>query len=137
MFGKVLFVFSGLLAVVLSAPPAQPAAEPVPIVGQSSDIQPDGSFKWDFESGDGTKQSQSGALKAGEKPDEPIAAVEGAVSWVDPEGNAHELKYIADENGFQPQGADVPVPPEVPAQIARALEYIAAHPEPEEPVEKQ
>ena len=54
------------------------------------------------------------------------------MAWTDPEGGKHQLSYVADENGFQPQGADVPVAPEVPAQIARALEWIAQHPEPEQ-----
>ncbi|CAG9769049.1 unnamed protein product [Ceutorhynchus assimilis] len=132
MFAKIV-VFSGLLAIVLSAP-AEP--EPVPIISQNSDIQPDGSFKWDFESADGTKQEQSGAIKAGAEPDETVSAVAGSVSWTDPDGQKHELNYVADENGFQPQGADVPVAPEIPAQIARALEWIANHPEPEEPAKQ-
>ncbi|XP_050299918.1 endocuticle structural glycoprotein ABD-4-like [Anthonomus grandis grandis] len=124
-----IVAFSCILVAVLAAPPA---AEPVAIVVQNSDIQPDGSFQWNFEAADGTKQEQSGALKAGATPEDSIATVQGAIAWVDPEGNQHELKYVADENGFQPQGADLPVPPEIPAQIARALEYIAAHPQPEE-----
>lgn len=36
---------------------------------------------------------------------------------------------MADENGYQPQSADIPQAPEVPAAILRALEYNAAHPE--------
>lgn len=123
MISKVL-VFSSLLALALSAP----AQEPVAIVSQDSDIQPDGTFQWTYESADGTKQQQNGAPKPVDK--EVAEVLQGAVSWTDPEGGKHELSYVADENGFQPQGADVPVPPEVPAQIARALEWIAAHPEP-------
>ncbi|KAF7286193.1 hypothetical protein GWI33_007153 [Rhynchophorus ferrugineus] len=124
MYGKIL-VISGLMAFVYSA--ALPEnKEPVPIVAQESDIQPDGSFKWSFESGDGTKLEQSGAPKQAENGT--IEALQGSVSWTDPEGGLHSLTYTADENGFQPQGSDVPVAPEVPAAIARALEYIAAHP---------
>lgn len=126
MFSK-LVVFTGLLAVVLCAP-AEP--EPVAIISQNSDIQPDGTFQWTYESADGTKQEQNGSPKQVDK-DDVAEVVQGAVSWTDPEGGKHELSYVADENGFQPQSADVPVAPEVPAQIARALEWIAAHPEPE------
>lgn len=33
--------------------------------------------------------------------------------------------------GFQPQGAHLPVAPEVPEAIQRALQYIAANPNPQ------
>ncbi|KAF7276833.1 hypothetical protein GWI33_009736 [Rhynchophorus ferrugineus] len=127
MFAKIA-VFSGLLAVVLSA--AVPAQEPVPIVSQSADIQPEGSFQWSYESGDGTKQEQSAVVR--QVGEESVPAVQGSASWVDAEGVAHELRYVADENGYQPQSSDLPVAPEVPAQIARALQWIAAHPAPVE-----
>ncbi|CAG9769048.1 unnamed protein product [Ceutorhynchus assimilis] len=125
MFSKIV-IFSGLVAIVLSAP----TQEPVAIVSQDSDIHPDGTFQWGYESADGTKQEQNGAPKPVD--DEIAEVVQGSVSWTDPEGGKHELRYIADENGFQPQGADVPVAPEIPAQIVRALEWNAAHPEQEE-----
>lgn len=118
--------FFALFAVAAAAPqPEQP--EPVPILKQSQDIQPDGSFQWDFESADGTKQAQEGAPK-------PVTngtaeVVIGSATWVDPEGGSHSLKYVADENGYQPQGNDVPA---IPPQIARALDWIATHPQPEE-----
>ncbi|KAH1004915.1 hypothetical protein HUJ05_005680 [Dendroctonus ponderosae] len=130
MFTK-LALLSAVVAVALSAP-AGPV-EPVPILKQTSDIQPDGSFQWNYESGDGTKQEQVGSVKAGPTPDESIASVQGSASWVDPEGNPHEVTYVADENGFQAQSADIPVPPEIPAQIARALAWIAAQPQTEPP----
>lgn len=55
--------------------------------------------------------------------------MQGAASWTDNEGGQHQLTYTADENGYQPQSPDIPVPPEIPAAIQRALEYNAAHPE--------
>ncbi|XP_030757056.1 endocuticle structural glycoprotein SgAbd-3-like [Sitophilus oryzae] len=128
MFFKTVLI-SSLLAVVFSAAVPE-SKEPVPILAQDSEVQPDGSFKWSFESGDGTKQEQSGVPKPAENGT--IEAIQGSVSWTDPEGGQHALTYTADENGFVPQGSDVPVGPEVPAAIARALEYIAAHPQPEE-----
>lgn len=120
MYVALLFA---LFAVAAAAPqPQQP--EPVPILKQSQDIQPDGSFQWDFESADGTRQDQQGAPK-------PVTngtaeVLQGSASWVDPQGGNHALSYVADENGYQPQGSDVPA---VPPQIARALEWIATHPD--------
>ncbi|XP_066260176.1 endocuticle structural glycoprotein SgAbd-4-like [Euwallacea similis] len=119
------FAFFALAAVAYAAPPS----EPVPIISQSSDVHPDGSFQWKFEAGDGTKQDQQGVPKPVENGTAEV--VQGAAAWSDPEGGKHELVYVADENGYQPQGSDIPVPPEIPAPIARALEWIAAHPQPE------
>ncbi|KAF7263849.1 hypothetical protein GWI33_001019 [Rhynchophorus ferrugineus] len=120
MLSKVI-VFSGLLAVVLCA-----ADEPVAILAQEADIQPDGSFRWSYESADGTKQEQSAVPKQIGEVSVPV--LKGSVSWTDADGVAHQVNYVADENGYQPESSDIPVAPEVPAAIARALEWIAAHP---------
>lgn len=53
-------VFFTVLGCVLAAPAEQ---EPVAILAQESDIQPDGSFKWSFETADGVKQEQTGQPK--------------------------------------------------------------------------
>ncbi|KAH8252174.1 hypothetical protein KR026_010057, partial [Drosophila bipectinata] len=52
----------------------------------------------------------------------------GSFAYVSPEGIPISLTYVADENGFQPQGDHLPTPPPIPDAILRALEYIAAHP---------
>ncbi|KAH1004877.1 larval cuticle protein 1-like [Dendroctonus ponderosae] len=121
-----IIAFLGLVAVGQCAPAE---TEPVPIVAQDSDIQPDGAFKWSFETGDGAKQEQTGVPKQIDQ--ETPVVLQGSASWTDSEGNPHQLSYVADENGYQPQSDDIPQAPEIPAAIARALEYIAAHPQPD------
>ncbi|CAG9769053.1 unnamed protein product [Ceutorhynchus assimilis] len=125
---KVAFVFIwAVSATVLGAPQQKPQGKEVPIISQESDIQPDGSFKWSFEGGDGTKAEASGQPKQIDK--ETPVVIQGSASWTDDQGGQHQLTYVADENGYQPQSPDIPVAPEIPAAIQRALEYNAAHPE--------
>lgn len=47
-----------------------------------------------------------------EEHEELVLVQTGSYSYMDPEGNIITLRYIADENGFQPQGDHLPVPPQ-------------------------
>lgn len=51
---------------------------------------------------------------------------EGSFSYSSPEGESISLTYIADENGFQPQGDHLPTPPPIPIEIQEALDKLAA-----------
>ncbi|ERL83841.1 endocuticle structural glycoprotein SgAbd-8-like [Dendroctonus ponderosae] len=125
MFSK-LIVFSAVVALTLAG------TTPVPIISQSQNVDPDGSFQWAYQSGDGTVQEQAGKvvlLRSGEDAE----TVQGSASWVDPEGNPHQLSYVADEGGYRPQSADLPIGPPLPPLIAKALKWIQEHPSSESP----
>lgn len=80
----------------------------------------DGSYEFGYETDNGIKVQESGV--AGQ-------SVQGTAKWVDNEGTLFQLSYIADENGYQPQGLHLPTPPPIPPLILRALAYNAAHPQ--------
>jgi Ni,Fe-hydrogenase III small subunit len=61
-----------------------------------------------------------GELKNTGTSDEHIA-VRGSYRYKDPEGNDIVVTYIADENGFVPEGAHLPVAPPIPQAILEAL----------------
>jgi len=89
------------------------------ILRQSSDIQEDGHYQWEYETDNGIVAHESGL---GGK------SVEGAARWVSPEGQPIEFSYTADEYGYHPVGNAIPVAPPVPEAIARALIWIQQHP---------
>lgn len=112
---------------VVAAPQFQTELTQIPIIYSRGDLGPDGSYRWSFESGDGTKQEQSGH----ESVPEGGQAVEGLAEWVDPEGKTHRIQYTADERGYLPSSDDLPVGPAIPEAILRSLQWNAAHPEEE------
>lgn len=55
--------------------------------------------------------------------------VTGSYSYTANDGSKIQISYIANENGYQPTGEGIPA---IPPAIQRALDWIAAHPQPEE-----
>jgi len=81
-----------------------------------------------FETGNGIIAEETGFLKNAGNPETEAQVAQGSSSYTSPEGQQISLTYVADENGFQPQGAHLPTPPPIPAEIQRALEYLATLP---------
>nr|XP_017017870.1 larval cuticle protein 65Ag1-like [Drosophila kikkawai] len=102
---KFLIVFVALFAVALAAP-----AGDVQIVRADSEVGPE-NFKYEWETSDGQKADAAGELKNIGSENESLA-VRGSFSFVADDGQTYTVNYIADENGFQPQGAHLPVAPE-------------------------
>ncbi|KAH8303991.1 hypothetical protein KR018_000227 [Drosophila ironensis] len=104
---KFLIVFVALFAVALAAPAAQQDAY---ILRQDADVQPDG-FNYNYETSDGQKADAAGVVNYLGTDHESLA-VRGSYSFVGDDGQTYTVTYVADENGFQPQGAHLPVAPE-------------------------
>ncbi|XP_041976351.1 larval cuticle protein LCP-17-like [Aricia agestis] len=119
---KTIIVLS-LFAVALAAPQGQE----IPILRQDSNINPDGSFQYSFETGNNIITDANGQLK-NIGAEEPALEIQGQVKYQSDDGTPIELTYIANENGYQPQGAHLPTPPPIPADIQRALAYLATAP---------
>uniref|UniRef100_A0A2H1V805 SFRICE_019043 n=1 Tax=Spodoptera frugiperda TaxID=7108 RepID=A0A2H1V805_SPOFR len=118
-----------LVAVTYAAAQAQ-STPPIPIVRFESDgPNPDGSYKWLYETGNEINAEESGYVKNfGQGEGKEIQTAEGKFSYKAPDGSLIALTYIADENGFQPQGDHLPTPPPIPPAIAKALEYLKTLP---------
>ncbi|XP_017785738.1 PREDICTED: endocuticle structural glycoprotein SgAbd-5-like [Nicrophorus vespilloides] len=98
------------------------AAEEVGILHQESEFNQDGSYKFSYESQDGTKVSEVGSVKNVNNKDVHVA--EGSYSYIGDDGKDVVVQYVADENGYRPQGDNIP------ASILKNLEGLAtAQPE--------
>lgn len=63
---------------------------------------------YSYETSDGVSRSESAVLKNQGTENEALS-VRGTVSWTADDGQIYTLNYVADENGFQPSGAHLPV----------------------------
>ncbi|XP_058447057.1 endocuticle structural glycoprotein SgAbd-8-like [Malaya genurostris] len=113
-----------LFTVAYAAPQGSSSnVTPVPIVSENSNLQPDGSFQYAFEAGNGIKEQAEGSLKTVQVPKADGTGTEqaqvvvqtGSFSYPSPDGTQIDLKYTADETGFHPEGAHLPVAPAVPS----------------------
>ncbi|XP_030378372.1 endocuticle structural glycoprotein ABD-4 [Scaptodrosophila lebanonensis] len=118
------------LMVGLAAAAPQRAEEPIAIISQESNIEPDGSYNYAYETANGIKAEETGTLKKATSADSnDVIIARGSVSYTSPEGNLITLNYSADdENGFQPQGDHLPTPPPIPPAIQKALDYLLSLP---------
>ncbi|XP_032510810.1 endocuticle structural glycoprotein ABD-4-like [Danaus plexippus] len=122
-----------LLATLLTANMIAQAQRPndqIPIIRFETDgPNVDGSYKWLYETGNEINAEESGYVKNfGKGEGQEIQVAEGRFSYKAPDGSPIALTYIADENGFQPQGSHLPTPPPIPPAIQRALDYLKTLP---------
>ncbi|KYN41853.1 Larval cuticle protein LCP-17, partial [Trachymyrmex septentrionalis] len=124
-----IITLCALVAVAIAAPVDN--TSPIPIVKQALDgPNPDGSYNYNYETGNGIQVQEEGHLNNVGTDSEALEA-HGSFSYTGPEGQTYQISYVANENGFQAEGAHLPTAPPVPPQILRALQYIAEHPEQE------
>lgn len=60
-----------------------------------------------FETSDGQSRQEQAELK-NVGTDEEAISVKGSYSWVAEDGQTYTVNFVADENGYQPEGAHLP-----------------------------
>ncbi|XP_055610537.1 flexible cuticle protein 12-like [Uranotaenia lowii] len=103
---KVVLVFCVLaVGAIWAAPQGNPADAQI-LKYESDNIGIDG-YSFQFETSDGTSRSEQAELRnAGT--DAASIVVRGSYSYIGPDGTQYVINYVADENGFQPEGAHIP-----------------------------
>lgn len=119
------FALIAVSAAALLPHQPQPSADAqAQVLRSESAVNPD-SFEYAYETSNGISAQEAGQLK--QVGQEAAIAAQGQFSWTSPEGVPVQITFIADENGYQPQGSALPVPPPIPEAIERALRYLAEH----------
>ncbi|XP_042888239.1 cuticle protein AMP1A-like [Penaeus japonicus] len=124
------FVILAVLSAVAAAVPQRYGAPPPPRYYSSEEIailrddrlmEDDGRYNFDVETANGITVSESGSpgLKG-------AVNSAGYFSYTAPDGTPVYVKFVANENGFQPQSDLLPVAPEFPHPIPQfVLDQIA------------
>ncbi|XP_063376953.1 cuticle protein CP14.6-like [Cydia fagiglandana] len=105
---KSFIVFALIVAAVAAAPQRSPDAD-AQVLRYDAENNVD-SYQYAVETSNGISQQEQGQLQNAGSENEAIS-VRGSFSYTGPDGVVYTVTYIADENGFQPQGAHLPVAP--------------------------
>ncbi|XP_066143889.1 larval cuticle protein LCP-17-like [Euwallacea fornicatus] len=135
MMKPVFVVLATFLASALTLP-AGGDPKNAQILRSESDITPEGSYQYAYETDNGISAQEQGNIQP-QGPEQAIKSVSGQFQFLTPENEQIQISYVADENGYQPTGNALPTPPPIPLAIQKALEYIAAHPQPAEPQQQK
>ncbi|XP_037044867.1 endocuticle structural protein SgAbd-6-like [Bradysia coprophila] len=98
---KWIIVLAVFVAVVTCAP-----ADVEVLRYENDNIGIDG-YKFAYEQSDGVSRSEEAVLKNAGTEQEAIE-VRGTISWTAPDGEVYTLNFVADENGYRPEGAHLP-----------------------------
>ncbi|XP_030747948.1 endocuticle structural glycoprotein SgAbd-2-like [Sitophilus oryzae] len=133
----IVIILGCIFATALAAPqnfyrPQQPQNQQsysnkpiIPIVSESNELNPDGSFSYSYVSGDGSQAQAQGYLKNQGQKDAEAEVIQGSYSYTAPDGTPITVNWIADENGFRAEGSHIPTPPPIPAEIQKSLVQIS------------
>uniref|UniRef100_A0A336LX70 CSON006907 protein n=1 Tax=Culicoides sonorensis TaxID=179676 RepID=A0A336LX70_CULSO len=100
-----LIVLASLIAVTLSAPLDDSQNAQI-LKYESDNIGIDG-YRFAYETSDGQTREEEAQLNNVGQENEAIS-VRGSYSFVAPDGQTYTINFVADENGFQPEGAHIP-----------------------------
>ncbi|XP_071551771.1 cuticle protein AM1239-like [Panulirus ornatus] len=107
-----LVVLACLAAVAIAAPQSQDVIPVVQVLRDDRQDDGNGIFNYAFETENGIAMEASGTPGS-----QGQSNMQGSFRFVFPEGNAADVRYIADENGFQPQSDLLPTDHPLPAHV--------------------
>ncbi|KAL1122263.1 hypothetical protein AAG570_003668 [Ranatra chinensis] len=113
-YGSQIILAAAILTV--SAAIGSPASDPVVPISSYVNTPQLQQYSFRYESEDGTIRRESGKFEEGNW------TVRGFVTWLDPSGDRHTVRYIADEQGYRTlpaeQGIALRISPAALASLA-------------------
>ncbi|XP_058053777.1 pupal cuticle protein 20-like [Anopheles bellator] len=106
------------------APGNYPQTTPIPILRYENVNNGDGSYRFDYATGNGIQHQEEGFLRQ-LGPEKSEQVVSGGYSYTAPDGQQYSVQYKADANGFQPVGDHLPTPPPLPPALQEAYDLHA------------
>merc|ERR1712235_169752 len=101
--------------------------EPIAITKYGSVSDETGKYSYNFEAANGIKMSEEGEQKHfGDKLEEGYGSVSRGSYSYELEGVTYTINWVADENGYQPTGAHLPVAPPMPEYVVQMLAELRA-----------
>ncbi|XP_077289644.1 flexible cuticle protein 12-like [Arctopsyche grandis] len=101
---KIVLIALSIIFVVTAAPASK---QPVAILKYHNVNDGLGNYTYAFETSDGIKQNEQAQIYNPDT-DKESYVVTGSYSYVGPDGVTYAVNYVADANGFRPQGAHIP-----------------------------
>ncbi|XP_017065050.1 pupal cuticle protein 27 [Drosophila eugracilis] len=95
----------------------------IPIVRSDYQSDANGNYNFGFDTGNGIHRDETGEFRGGWP--HGSLGVQGSYSYTGDDGKQYTVNYKADKNGFQAEGAHLPVAPSVPAAPAGRSSYGA------------
>ncbi|XP_049792968.1 endocuticle structural glycoprotein SgAbd-5-like [Schistocerca nitens] len=103
---KTVVILAALVA-ICAARPQQADPRTAVIEELTSDNIGVGPWSWGYRTSNGISQQEQGTIENQGSEDEAIA-VRGSYSFIGADGKTYTITYVADRNGFQPQGDFLP-----------------------------
>ncbi|XP_018320475.1 flexible cuticle protein 12-like [Agrilus planipennis] len=110
---KVIIALAALVAVATAAPQAYPYQQNLDTDKDAVVLKYDSEnlgidhYNYAYEISNGISSQENGEVVNTGAENQSIV-VRGQYSFVAPDGNTYTVSYVADDNGFQPQGAHIP-----------------------------
>ncbi|XP_076181736.1 flexible cuticle protein 12-like [Ptiloglossa arizonensis] len=105
---KLFVAFVFVVAVVYAAPPGLPQDAVVLVKETPSDNIGVGGYNYAYELSNGQAHHETAEV-INQGTENQALAVRGSFTWVDPSTNLrYTVNYVADENGFHPEGEHIP-----------------------------
>jgi hypothetical protein len=114
---KFIIVLSLVLAVALAAPPknqqqqrgsrAADDSQNAQILKYENDNIGLDSYNFQYETSDGVSRQESAQVNNFGSDNEELV-VRGTISWTSPEGELISFNYVADKDGYRPEGTHIP-----------------------------